>query len=92
MATKIVRNLVGPQVRRARTQLDLTQEDLAAKLQRAGWDVSRASLAKIEAQLRWVADAELYLLAEVLGMTMVDLFPGANVVKAFVGSPEFKRN
>ena len=89
---KTVRNLVGPQVRRARSRLDLTQESLAAKLQLAGWDVSRASLAKIEAQLRWVADAELYLLADVLGVAMADLFPAAREVKAFVGSPEFKRN
>ena len=89
---KTVRNLVGPQVRRARSRLELTQEALAAKLQLAGWDVSRASLAKIEAQLRWVADAELYLLADVLGVAMADLFPGVGAVKAFVGSPEFKRN
>ncbi len=89
---KTVRNLVGPQVRKARTRLDLTQEDLAAKLQLAGWDISRASLAKIEAQLRWVADCELYLLAEVLGVTMHEFFPKASVVKAFVGSPAFKRN
>lgn len=89
---KIVRNLVGPQVRRARSRLEMTQEDLATKLQLAGWDVSRASLAKIEAQLRWVADAKLYLLADVLGVAMADLFPKAGVVRAFVGSPEFKRN
>ena len=89
---KNVRKLVGPQVSRARTRLDLTQEDLAAKLQRAGWDVSRAPLAKIEAQLRWVADAELYLLADVLGVAMPDLFPQASVVRAFVSSPEFKRS
>ena len=44
MATQIVRNLVGPQVRRVRTRLDW-----AAEFQRVGWDVSRASLAKIEA-------------------------------------------
>ena len=49
-------------------------------------------MAKIEAQLRWVTDAELYLLADVLGVTTADLFPAAREVEAFVGSPEFKRN
>ena len=89
---KTVRNLVGPQVRKARAWLKLTQEDLAANLQLAGWDISRASLAKIEAQLRWVADWELYLLADVLGMAMHEFFPKPSVVKAFVSSPDFKRN
>ena len=89
---KHLRNLVGPQVRKVRYRLNLTQDELAAKLQVAGWDLSRTSLSKIEAQLRWVADAELYLLADVLGVAMADLFPAAKEVKTFVGSPEFKRN
>ncbi len=89
---KHLRNLIGPQVRKVRYRLNLTQDELAAKLQLTGWDVSRASLAKIEAQLRWVTDAELYLLADVLGVGMTDLFPTAKMVKSFVSSPEFKRN
>lgn len=89
---KIARNLVGPQVRRVRYAQSLTQDDLAAKLQRAGWDVSRTSLAKIEAQLRWVADCELYMLAKVLGVELSELFPSQKAVVRFVGSPDFKRN
>ena len=42
--------------------------------------------------LRWVADCELFMLAKVLGVNMDELFPGENVVKKFVASPEFKRN
>ena len=89
---KYLRNLVGPQVRKVRCRLNLTQDELAAKLQAAGWDVSRTSLPKSEAQLRWVADAELYLLADVLGVAMAKLYPPVTVIKAFVSSPDFKRN
>lgn len=89
---KTVRNLVGPQIRRVRDGQRLTQEELAGRLQRAGWDVSRVSVAKIEAQLRWVADCELFLIAYVLGVTMKELFPPLRQVREFVGSPEFKRN
>jgi len=89
---KSIRNVIGPQVRRIRFAQELTQDALAARLQRAGWDVSRTSLAKIEAQLRWVADCELFLLAKVLSVSIDDLFPDGSVVKKFVGSPEFKRN
>ena len=89
---KIIRNVIGPQVRRIRYGQSLTQDLLAARLQRAGWDVSRTSIAKIEAQLRWVADCELFLIAKVLKVKIEDLFPSDATVKKFVGAPEFKRN
>jgi transcriptional regulator with XRE-family HTH domain len=87
-----VRNMIGPQVRQLRSARQMTQEMLAGRLQRAGWDVSRVSVAKIESQLRWVADCELYLLAKVFDVAMEDFFPSEAVVKRFVGSPAFKRN
>lgn len=68
-------NLVGPQIRRLRTADGLSQDELAAKLQVAGWDLSRAGLSKIEAALRRVTDAELWLLADCLSCDMLDLFP-----------------
>jgi transcriptional regulator with XRE-family HTH domain len=68
-------NLVGPQVRRLRMALALSQEALAAKLQVAGWDLSRGGLSKIEAGLRRVNDAELWVLAKVLACPLVELFP-----------------
>ena len=89
---KHVRNLVGPQVRRLRNVQGMTQDEFAAKLQRAGWDVSRVSVAKIEAQIRWVADCELFMLAKALGVPMEELFPSGREVVRFVCSPGFKRN
>ena len=68
-------NLIGPQVRRLRMEAGLSQEAFAAKLQVAGWDISRAGLSKIESRLRRVNDAELYLLAKVLGCELAGLFP-----------------
>jgi hypothetical protein len=40
-----------------------TQAQLATKLNLAGWDLSRDTLAKIEAQIRCVSDFELPILA-----------------------------
>lgn len=68
-------NLVGPQVRQLRTENAWTQETLAAKLQVEGWDVSRESLAKLEAQFRRVPDCELLFLAKVFRVNLTDLFP-----------------
>jgi transcriptional regulator with XRE-family HTH domain len=69
-------NLVGPQVRLLRTEAGLSQEALSAKLQLAGWDLSRGGLSKIEACLRRVNDAELWMLANTLSCSLADLFPG----------------
>jgi transcriptional regulator with XRE-family HTH domain len=68
-------NLVGPQVRRLRTAAGLSQQALAAKLQLAGWDLSRGGLSKIEACLRRVNDAELWVLSKALSCPMAELFP-----------------
>jgi len=47
----------------------LTQEALAARLNLLGWDISRETLAKIESQIRWVADFELVQIAAALETT-----------------------
>lgn len=68
-------NLIGSQVRRFRTEAGLSQEALAAKLQMAGWDISRGGLSKIEASLRRVNDAELWILGKCLARPIAALFP-----------------
>ena len=40
-----------------------------------GWGISRETLAKIESQIRWVADAELLCLAESLKVPLENLLP-----------------
>ena len=48
---------------------------LVAKLNLLGWGISRETLAKIEVQIRWVADAELVCLAKSLGVSLEALLP-----------------
>lgn len=67
------RNIVGPVIRARREKGNLTQPDLAAKINLLGWDISRETLAKIEAQFRWVADFEIPILAEAVGLTGPEL-------------------
>jgi transcriptional regulator with XRE-family HTH domain len=54
--------------RKARYQLSLSQEQLAARCQLLGLDISRSTLAQIEIRLRFVSDEELLVLASVLGV------------------------
>jgi len=65
---KSPRNIVGPVVRELRGKKGFSQAALAAKLNLAGWDVSRDIIARIEGQVRWVADFEVLKLAGVLGI------------------------
>ena len=69
------KNLIGPQVRRLRVAMDWSQEDLAAACQRAGWDVPRSGIGKIESRLRCVTDFEIAFLSEALGCKHADFFP-----------------
>jgi transcriptional regulator with XRE-family HTH domain len=70
-----VQNVVGPQVRKLRYQQEVTQEALAARCGVLGWDLSRATLSKIEAQLRCVTDTELEILARALKVEIAALYP-----------------
>jgi hypothetical protein len=56
-----------------RLEAKLTQDDLAAACQRAGWDIDRIIVAKIEMSEREVTDLELKLLSVVLKSTPNDL-------------------
>lgn len=68
-------NLIGPTVRKLRMAAGMSQEALAAKLQVAGWDITRGGLSKIESRIRRVNDAEILVLSKVLKCSLVDLYP-----------------
>ena len=68
-------NIIGPTVRRLRVASGSSQDALAAKCQRMGWALARGTLAKIEARVRLVNDAEVCLLASALDVNPNELFP-----------------
>lgn len=69
------RNVIGPVVRRLRTDKALSQQRLAVECARLGYDLTRATLAKIEAGIRAVSDVELFVLAHALKVEVTQLFP-----------------
>jgi transcriptional regulator with XRE-family HTH domain len=68
-------NIIGPSVRQMRIVSGVSQDALAARCQRMGWALSRGTLAKIEARVRLVNDAEVLLLAVALAVSPEKLFP-----------------
>jgi len=75
MEQNVPSNLVGPTIRRLRVAHDWTQEILAARCNLVGCDITRGTLAKIEAEIRGINDRELISIASVLGVAIEDLFP-----------------
>ena len=69
-SAKPMLNLCGNRVKEARARLNITQTDLAARLQVAGITMERDSVSRIEIGTRFVTDYELAVLAKILGVSM----------------------
>ena len=67
-------NVIGPKVKALRASKRMTQEALAARCNIKNWDISRSTLAKIEAQVRRVNDEEVALLAQALNVDIKELY------------------
>ena len=67
--------VVGQQIRSVRESLGLTQEQLSARPQTHGCDITRSALAKIEAGQRHIYAIELRTLREILDVPYETLLP-----------------
>lgn len=67
-------NLIGKNVERLRKMLNIKQKDFIAKLQVAGLNINPTSYSKLEGQIRTATDKEVYIIAKVLGVDMLQLF------------------
>jgi transcriptional regulator with XRE-family HTH domain len=65
---------IGRNIRKTRTEKGMTQEQLAAKLQVMDCDMSRGTLAKIEAGIRHISIDEINAIKKVLDMRYEDFF------------------
>ena len=67
------KNIIGPRVRKIRLSYDLTQLQLAEKLQLAGYEMDRITIVRIENGTRFVPDYEVKAIAQVLRVSPNDL-------------------
>ena len=65
---------IGKNIRAMREKAGLTQEQVAAKLQVGGCDITRSAVAKIEVGQRHLYPDEIILLKEILGTTYDEIF------------------
>ncbi|MDO5382265.1 MAG: helix-turn-helix transcriptional regulator [Eubacteriales bacterium] len=66
---------IGDNIRRLRIYRELTQEQLSAKLQTIGIDVTRSALAKIEVGQRHIYPDEIKGIRDVLDVQYENIFP-----------------
>lgn len=66
--------IFGRKIRELREKADLTQEQLAARLQVEGCDITRSAVAKIEVGQRHVYPDEIKLIKNILNVEYAELF------------------
>jgi ribosome-binding protein aMBF1 (putative translation factor) len=67
-------NLIGDKVRKLRAEKKMSQKELSDRLAAHAIFICRGSISRIESYERTVTDFELKALAEVLGVSIYDLF------------------
>lgn len=66
-------NIIGPNIKKKRTDLHLSQEILATKMQLKNIEISQKVISRIEKQERFVTDYELLAFSEVLKVDIYEL-------------------
>lgn len=70
------KNLIGGNLKKIRTKLKVSQQELSNKLELLGVYVCRGSISRIEDYSRTVTDIELFAIAEVLKIDVKELYQG----------------
>ncbi len=71
-------NVVGKNIEYLRKKRGLKQKDFISRLQTMGVDINPTSYSKLEGQVRYATDIELYAIARILGVSVDSLFEKQN--------------
>lgn len=71
---KAIESKVGNNIRLLREQRQITQDQLASRLQIRGCDITRSAVAKIEVGQRHLYPDEIILIKEILSVEYEDIF------------------
>lgn len=68
------KNLIGGNLKKLRMKMKMSQQALSNRLELQGVYVCRGSVSRIEDYSRTVTDIELFAIAQVLGVSIDDLY------------------
>lgn len=66
-------NITGKNIKRIRKEKKITQEDLCARMQVMGYQISRSDISKLENGKRFISDFEVVGFANALKVDILDL-------------------
>ena len=67
-------NITGKNIKKIRKDKKITQEDLCARMQVMGYQISRSDISKLENGKRFISDFEVLGFANDLKVGILDLF------------------
>lgn len=73
-------NLCGENIAKFRCQMNISQRELADRLQIIGLDVDKNAIQRMESGQRFITDIELLYLVKVLDKSLAELFEGCDAV------------
>ena len=76
VVNKSIENQIGINIRHIRENQNMTQDELAAKLQILGCDITRSAIAKIEVGQRHLYPDEILLIKEIFQTDFDKIFYG----------------
>ena len=67
-------NIVGKRIEMLRKDKGISQKDFISRMQAMGCDINPTSYSKLEGQVRIATDKEIYVIAQILNISVDDLF------------------
>ena len=67
-------NITGKNIKKIRKDKKITQEDLCARMQVMGYQISRSDISKLENGKRFISDFEIVGFAQALKIDILELF------------------
>lgn len=71
-------NITGKNIKKIRKEKKITQEDLCARMQVMGYQISRSDISKLENGKKFIADFEVVGFAKALKVSILELFQSNN--------------
>ena len=72
--TNNVYNICGKNIKKIRKEQKVTQDELCARMQVMGYQISRSDISKLENGKKFITDFELLGFSKALNVSILDLF------------------
>lgn len=72
--TNNVYNICGKNIKKIRKEQKITQDELCARMQVMGYQISRSDISKLENGKKFITDFELVGFSKALKISILDLF------------------